>query len=48
MVTYRTNPDLLPETVLEQSIKSNSEVNQGEIIYLVVSKLPEKTDEFTP
>ncbi|MBN2008940.1 PASTA domain-containing protein [candidate division KSB1 bacterium] len=45
MVTYRMEPELLPETVVEQSILANSEVNQGEALHLVVSKLPENTEE---
>ena len=41
-IQYQDEPDLLPETIINQSIKADEEVNEGEAINLLVSKLPGK------
>jgi len=41
-VTYQIEDKLLPNTVLSQSIEPDTEVNVGEAVDLVVSKLPEE------
>lgn len=41
-ILYQDEPDLLPETVINQSIKADEEVNQGESLNLLVSKLPDR------
>jgi len=38
-IRYRTETELLPETVLEQSLESGKEVSQGSVIDLIVSEL---------
>lgn len=43
-VEYEQAENLLPETVISQSIEANTEVNQGEVIDLVISKLPPSED----
>ena len=45
IVTYREEAELLPETVIEQSIEANTQVSQGEAVHIVVSKLPETARE---
>ena len=44
-VTYETQKQLIPETVLSQSITSGEEVQQGELIDLVVSTLGENEED---
>jgi len=41
-ITYQETSDLLPETVIDQSLKADEEVNRGDAIDLVVSKIPDK------
>ena len=41
-ITYRDEDDLLPETVLQQSIEADQQVNRGDALDLVVSKLPNR------
>lgn len=41
-ITYRDQSDLLPETVIQQSIDAEQQVNRGDVLDLVVSKLPTK------
>jgi len=40
-ITYQTEPDLLPNTVIAQSIEPGSEVSIGTVIDLVVSQIPD-------
>lgn len=40
-ISFQTEEDLIPETVINQSLEANLEVTQGDTINLVVSKLPE-------
>ncbi len=44
-INYRTKEDLLPDTIIDQSLKENEEVSQGDSISLVVSKLPGRREE---
>ena len=39
-ISFELRGDLLPETVITQSIQPNMEVSQGDTINLIVSKLP--------
>jgi len=41
-ILYQDEPDLLPETVINQSLKAEEEVSQGDTLNLLVSKLPGK------
>jgi len=41
-ITYRDESDLLPETVVQQSIEADQQVNRGDALDLVVSKIPNK------
>ncbi len=41
-IHYQDEPDLLPETVINQSLKDAEEVSRGDTLHLLVSKLPEK------
>lgn len=41
-ITYRDQSDLLPQTVILQSIEADQQVNRGDALDLVVSKLPTK------
>ncbi len=43
--SYQTTDKLLPNTVIEQSLKPDTEVVQGTAINLIVSKLPESGDK---
>lgn len=38
-VSYQVENDLLPETVIDQSLEANTEVSQGDTLNLLVSKL---------
>ena len=39
-ISFEVRDDLLPETVITQSLDANLEVMQGDTINLLVSKLP--------
>ncbi len=39
-ISFEVRDDLLPETVIRQSLDANLEVMQGDTINLLVSKLP--------
>ena len=41
-IQYQDEPDLLPETVIYQSLKAEEDVSQGDTLQLLVSKLPDK------
>ncbi|UCE06433.1 MAG: PASTA domain-containing protein [bacterium] len=41
-IQYQDEPDLLPETVINQSLNAEEEVSQGDTLHLLVSKLPDK------
>jgi len=41
-IQYQNEPDLLPETVINQSVKADEEVSRGDTLHLLVSKLPDK------
>ena len=43
-ISFELRGDLLPETVIMQSVQANLEVTQGDTINLIVSKLPEQTE----
>ncbi|MBN1154202.1 PASTA domain-containing protein [candidate division KSB1 bacterium] len=43
-VRYEMADQLLPETIISQSIAPNTEVNRGQAIHVVVSKLPTSED----
>jgi serine/threonine-protein kinase len=45
VITYETQKQLVPETVLSQSITAGEEVQQGQLIDLVVSTLGEEEEE---
>lgn len=42
IITYRYTSDLLPETVVQQSIEPDQQVNRGDALNLVISQLPTK------
>ena len=44
-INYQIEDDLLPNTIIDQSLKENEEVNQDDRINLVVSRLPNKNKE---
>ena len=44
-ITYQTTDKLLPNTVIEQSLKPETETTQGAPVNLIVSKLPESDKE---
>ena len=44
LIRYKVVPELLPETVLKQSIEAGTTVNKDEVIDLVVSALSPKND----
>jgi len=44
LIRYKVVPELLPETVLKQSIEAGTTVNKDEVIDLVVSSLAPKND----
>ncbi len=44
-VNFQINDDLLPETVISQSVPPQTEVAQGDTINLLVSKLPQSNED---
>ena len=44
-ITYQATDELLPDTVIEQSLKPNTETIQGQTIDLIVSELPPLDEE---
>ncbi len=44
-VSFQIEPDLLPETVIDQSLEPEMEVTKGDTINLLVSQLPEKLED---
>jgi len=44
-ISFELRDDLLPETVITQSIDANLEVTQGDTINLIVSKMPKQNEE---
>ena len=44
-ISFDLRDDLLPETVITQSVQPNLEVSQGDTINLIVSKLPIKIED---
>ncbi|MBD3287844.1 PASTA domain-containing protein [candidate division KSB1 bacterium] len=44
-VSYQVNDDLLPETIIDQSLEPNTEVSQGDTLNLLVSTLGSGMEE---
>jgi eukaryotic-like serine/threonine-protein kinase len=44
-VSYQVMPDLLPETVIDQSLQANTEVTQGASLNLLISSLPTEEEK---
>jgi len=45
IVNFKVEDELLPETVIDQSLEANSEVTQGDSLSLIISKLAETTED---
>ena len=45
-ISYQVQDDLLPETIIDQSIEANSEVMQGDTLHLLVSRLATVEDTY--